>query len=202
MTRFARRAAPALLYALWSLLALYPDPRLLARSVPQGLEPRIQPEAVRAWAAELPDDPAYIEQQVLDRYVPYGVPWQTHGVPWYFPTTAEVVAQGRGDCQARMLVLASILQAKGLPYRLEASFDHIWVWYEDKSPSALENEAITLMINDASGRRLQLPERWDWQDTYRIEKEYFWDLMPLQRKLLLFGGLALIFFRRRLARLV
>ncbi len=199
MLRLTRRVAPLALYALWALLALYPDPSLLVRSIPQGLNPRIDPAAVKAWADELPDDPEHIERQVLGRYVSYAVPWQTHGVPWYFPTTAEVVAQGRGDCQTRMLVFASILQAKNIPYRLEASFDHIWVWYAEKKTNTWENAAIRLMVEDGSGRRLQLPQRWDWRETYRIEKEYFWDYMPLGRKLLLFGGMVLIFFRGRLA---
>jgi hypothetical protein len=200
LLRFARRRAFAfLLYGIWTLLVLYPNPALLARSISQGLNPRVDPDVVRAWARELPDDPAVIERRVLDKYVPYSVPWQTRGVPWYFPTTAEVVEQGSGDCQARMLVLASILEAKGIPYRLEASFDHIWVTYRGKRPNALENRAIRIMVTDDGKRKLQLPRRWDWRETYRIEKEYFWDYMPLSRKLLLFGGLAALFLRGRLS---
>lgn len=194
LRRLLRRAAPVLLYVGWVLVVLYPNPALLARSVSHALNPRVDPDAVRLWAEALPDDPASIERQVLDRYVPYAVPWQTHGVPWYFPTTGEVVAQGRGDCQARMLVLASILEAKGLPYRLRASFDHIWVEYPQKQPNALENGAIAIMDDG----RLRVPEQWDWRESYRIEKDYFWDTMPTGRKLLLFGGLGLIAFRRRL----
>jgi hypothetical protein len=200
LLRIARRAAPVALYLLWTLFALYPNPATLARAIPQAWAPRADPEAVRAWAARMPDDPARIEALVLDRYVPYAVPWQTHGVPWYFPTTREVVARGAGDCQARMLVLSSILEAKGIPHRLEASFDHIWVWYEGKRASDLENDAIALMVTDERGRRLRLPERWDWRETLQLEKEYFWDPMPGERKLLLFGGLAVLPFRRRLAR--
>ena len=195
LRRLARRLALATLYLLWALFALYPNPLLLARSIPQALDPRVDPAAVRAWADELPDDPAYIEQQVLAKYVPYAVPWQTLGVPWYFPTARDVVAQGSGDCQGRALVLASILEAKGLPYRLQASFDHIWVDYPKKQPNGLENQAIVLV----DGRKLQLPERFDWLESYRIEREYFWDPMPLGRRLLLFGGLGVIFFRRRIA---
>ena len=192
--RLLRRAAPVLLYAGWMLVVLYPNPTLLARSVARALDPQADPSAVRMWAETLPNDPAYIEQEVLSRYVAYAVPWQTHGVPWYFPTTKEVVAQGRGDCQARMLVLASILEAKGLPYTLRASLDHIWVEYPQKRPNALENKAVAIMDDG----RLRVPEQWDWRDSYRIEKEYFWDAMPIGRKLLLFGGLGVIAFRRRL----
>ena len=153
---------------------------------------------MEAWADELPDDPSYIERRVLDGYVPYAVPWQTVGVPWYFPTTGEVVARGRGDCQARMLVLASILEAKGIPYRLEASLDHIWVWYPGKEPTAMENGAIAMMSEENGVRDLRLPKEWDWRESYRIEKDYFWDTMPAGRKLVLFAGLSAIFFRKRL----
>lgn len=198
LTRLPRRAAILPVYALWIVLVLYPNPALLVRAIANANNPRIDPEAVRGWAAELPDDPAYIERQVLERYVPYSVPWQTLGVPWYFPTTAEVVATGSGDCQARMLVLASILEAKRTPYKLQASFDHIWVEYARKQPNALENGAVAIMDDG----RLQVPAAWDWRETYRIEREYFWDYMPPGRKLLLFGGLSLLFFRRRIARLL
>lgn len=195
-----RRLSPLALYALWTLLVLYPNPALLAHSIPQSLNPRVQPDAVKMWADELPDDPAYIEQQVLDKYVPYSVPWRTRGVPWYFPTPREVVAQGSGDCQARMVVLASILAAKGIPYTIEASFDHIWVQYPQKQSSFMENKRIAMMSNDGAGMKLRIPQNYDWRESWRIEKEYYWDFMPPSRKLLLFGGLGTIFFRRRIAR--
>lgn len=191
-----RRTATVLLCILWALFALYPNPLLLARSVPNAYDPVIDPVAVQAWADELPDDPAYIEQQVEDVYVPYAVPWETYGVPWYFPTTAEVVAAGQGDCQARMLVLASILEAKGIPYTLRANIDHIWVEYENKVHSSIEQPQSAVMENGT----LQVPQSWDWRETWRIEQEYFWDEAPLARKLLLFGGLLLIPFRGRFVR--
>ncbi len=197
MTHRLRRILPLSLYAVWILFALYPNPMMLFRSIPNSLEPRIDPAAVSEWAKKLPDDPKLIEERVLGELVPYAVPWQTHGVPWYFPTTQEVVERGSGDCQARMLVLASILEAKGIPYKLRASFDHIWVEYPKKRPNALENGAIAIMRDDGQGRKMQLPEKWDWRETYRIEREYFWDYMPGDRKLVLLAGLAAIFLTRR-----
>ncbi len=189
LLKFSPRSAIAL---LWILFILYPNPLLLARSIAHALNPPVEPAAVQAWADELPNDPAYIEQQVLGRFVPYAVPWQSYGVPWYYPTTSEVVAMGKGDCQARMLVLASILKAKDIPYRLEASLDHIWVDYPGNQSNELENAELALLQDG----KLQLPERWDWGQSYRIEKDYFWDTMPLERKLLLFGGLLVILLWR------
>jgi hypothetical protein len=87
-----------------------------------------------------------------------------------------------------MLVLASILKAKGIPYQVEASFDHIWVAYAGKPANLLEDQELAILQDG----KLELPERWDWRQSYLIEKDYFWDAMPLGRKLLLFGGLLLI----------
>ncbi len=53
---------------------------------------------------------------MLTRIVPYAYDWQTAGVPWYFPTTREALAQKRGDCESRAVVLASILAYKHIPY--------------------------------------------------------------------------------------
>ncbi|MEJ7655082.1 MAG: transglutaminase domain-containing protein [Chloroflexia bacterium] len=197
MSALFLRLAVLPLYLAWSLLVLFPDPSLLIRSIPRAMNPQVDPEAVREWARTAPDDPALIEQMVLKEYVLYSVPWQTRGVPWYFPTTREVVETGRGDCQARMLVLASILEAKQIPYTLSASLDHIWVEYPHKQPTALESAQIAIMNNTGDGSRLQLPAKWDWRESWRIEREYFWDYMPGSRKLLLVHGLVLIFFRRR-----
>lgn len=202
MPRRVRFLITPLIYLLWALLVLYPNPTLLARSIPQSLSPRIDAGAVRMWADELPDDPAYIERQVLDKYVPYAVPWQTYDVPWYFPTTREVVAEGRGDCQGRMLVLASILEAKGMPYQLRYSLDHAWVEYPRKQASTLEKPALAVMVNEGGEMRLRLPSLVQWGETLRIRRELWWDYMPLGRKLLLFVGLIALSFRRRLMRTI
>ncbi len=176
------RISPLLLCAVWILMVLYPNPALLSRSIPRSLHPQADPQAVTSWARELPDDPAYIERQVLDKYVPYSVPWQTYGVPWYFPTTKEVVERGEGDCQARMLVLASILQAKGIPYELRYSLDHAWVEYPRKRPSKLEKNALAIMGSKDGGMQLRAPQAWQLGETYRIRKELWWDHMPPGRK--------------------
>ena len=108
------------------------------------LRPRVDPQAVAALARRLPDDPKAIEAYVLERQVPYAYDWQSAGVPWYFPTTSEAVRAGRGDCESRALVLASILTAKGIPNELRMSFDHIWVDYPGKTANALENPGVQL----------------------------------------------------------
>ena len=115
---------------------------MLVRSVRNIARPRIEPQAVAALAARLPDDPTAIEAYVLGRQVPYAYDWQSADVPWYFPTTTEAVAAGRGDCESRAVVLARILTAKGIPNDLRVSLGHIWVDYPGKEASVLENEAV------------------------------------------------------------
>lgn len=196
MLRLPQRLLTALCYAVWILIVLYPNPALLARSIPRALHPPLDPVAVRAWANELPDEPDQIERRVLEQYVPYSIPWQTYGVPWYFPTTEEVVQRGTGDCQARMLVLASILAAKGIPYELRYSLDHAWVEYPRKEPGTLESRPLAVMVNEGGKMKLRMPHLVQWKETYRIRKELWWDYMPLERKLVLFGGLGMIYLRR------
>ncbi len=189
------------LLLLWTLFVLYPNPLVLVRAVGQSWTPVIDAEAVRSLAATLPDDPALIERAVLTRIVPYSLPWQTYGVPWYFPTPAEVLAAGRGDCQGRAVVLASLLQAKGIPYTLDASFDHIWVDYADKRPTRIENPQVALAEKAPDGiYGFHWPAEWDLSTSWNVERAYFLDTAPGWRLALLLTGLVLIPLRDRLRR--
>src|SRR5450756_1881030 len=134
--RFPRRVLVFLALS-WVLVILYPDPGVLVRSVRNTLRPRVEPQAAAALARSLPDDPRAIEAYVLDRQVPYAYDWQSAGVPWYFPTASEAVRAGRGDCESRALVLASILTAKGIPNELRMSFDHILPLIHISEPTRL-----------------------------------------------------------------
>lgn len=176
---------------LWTLLVLYPNPVRLAVAIQHAWSPPIDPHAVQALAATLPSDPRAIEAAVNSRIVPYAVPWQTYGVPWYFPTPSEVLARGEGDCQARAVVLASLLHAKGYPATLIGSFDHLWVDYPGKHETLLERAEIAIAQQDASGSyRFRWPQLVEWQRSWQIEREYFWDRMPQGRLWLLLGGWA------------
>ncbi len=130
--------------------------------------------------------------------VPYAVPWQTYGVPWYFPTPTEVLQRGAGDCQARAVVLASILRAKGIPATLVGSFDHLWVDYPGKQENALENTAIAIAAQQPDGGyRFRWPSFVEWRTSWQIERAYFWDAMPSARLwLLLVGWVTIIQLRR------
>jgi len=94
---------------LWRALVffffvLYPNPLVLVRSIEHISQPVADPQAVAALAQTLPNDPArLIEQAVLPASSPYASTGRRRGLPWYFPTTREALAQKRGDCESRAL---------------------------------------------------------------------------------------------------
>lgn len=183
-----------LLFVTWALVMLYPDPRLIGRSIANFTHLDIDARAVADMAAALPNDPAKIERAVLVDYVPYRFDWQTAGVPWYFPDINDVLTQKGGDCESRAILLAAILEAKHIPHRLMMSFDHIWVDYPGKVPNKLENPAVAIAGDGGSGSLLAL----HWPRDFNFWKEIngqvglYWTPMPLGRKLLLVGGLLFI----------
>jgi hypothetical protein len=196
------RRALIFLGLAWVLVMLYPDPGMLVRSFSNVASPRIEPEAVASLARRLPDDPRAIDAYVLDRQVPYAYDWQSAGVPWYFPTTAEAVSAGRGDCESRAVVLASILTAKGIPNDLRVSLGHIWVDYPGKEASALENEAVQVAGVEDGRFFLRWPANLDLGQEISEQVAIHWTPAPAWRLLLLFAGLLLILLWNTLARLL
>jgi hypothetical protein len=176
----------------WAAVLSDPDPPILDHSFQNLRHPRADREAVAAIAARLPDDPRLIEAAVLGPLVPYAYDWQTASVPWYFPTTSEVLAAGRGDCESRAVLLASILTAKRIPYSLRLSFDHIWVEYPGKPATALENAGLVV----AGTRDGRFFVRWpkDFSLVQEVEDQVaiYWTPAPLYRVVLLIGGLLLV----------
>ncbi len=185
------RGAVVFLVLAWTFVVLYPDPSVLTTSVRNLLRPEADPVAAAALSRQLPDDPRLIEAEVLRR-VPYATDWEGQGVPWRFPSAAEAVSEGRGDCETRALVLASVLAAKGIPYELRISIDHIWVDYAGKEPSANENDALVLAERGEDGLRLRLPEDFSLRRELRSQVRMYWDPMPWARRVLLTAGLLLI----------
>ena len=190
-----RRYFP-LLVLLWILLVLYPNPLNLIVSLQRAFNPNIDPVSVESLSRELPSDPAAIEDAVLQQ-LPYSYDWESYGMPWYVPTVEEVLERGEGDCKARTLVLASLFEAKGIPYRISCSPIHMWVEYEGKKETAIENPEVKFYQQDpeTGERSFQLPEI-PFSDVVHSFWGGFWDPMPGVRKaLLLFGLPALIRLR-------
>ena len=186
------RLAIFALVVCWVFVVLYPDPRVLLRSIHNIRHTDIDPAAVQSVAATLPDDPKLIEQAVLDRLVPYQYDWKVNGVPWYFPSTAEVLRAGQGDCESRAVLLASILKAKGIPFQLVMSLDHIWVQYPGKVSNSLENAGVSF-AQWINGRLvIHRPADFHLGAEINAQLDGYWTPMPLARRLLFFGGILLL----------
>jgi hypothetical protein len=139
--------------------------------------------------SDLPSDPVAIEKAVLVR-IPYRYDWELYSMPWYCPTIEEVLERGGGDCKARALVLASVLEAKNITYQVHSSPIHIWVDYEGKQETSNENAQVEFYQYDpeTGERRFQIPEisLGKLVDSWR---QQFWTAMPDGRKALLISGL-------------
>ncbi len=185
------RGLAVFLFLSWALVVLYPDPTVLVQSARNILYPEADAAAAAELAAALPADPREIETEVLRR-MPYATDWEVQGVPWQFPTAAQALSEGRGDCEARAVVLMSVLEAKGIPHELRNSFNHMWVDYPGKVPTAIENDALVLADRGGGGFRLRLPDDFDLSREIESKIALFWDPMPWERRILLPAGLLLL----------
>jgi hypothetical protein len=178
---------------LWVAVVLYPDPRVFFTSLKRLARPPVDAEAVAELARQLPDDPAAVEAFSQD-YVRFDTPWKLYGLPWYFPTVKEVLADRAGDCQAEAVLTASILEAKGIPYTLRYSFDHVWVDYPGKAALGLEDPAQSFVADDGGGWFARWPEKIPLREIIQQRVEFHWYPMPAERKAALLGGLLMVLF--------
>ncbi|MBN1856271.1 MAG: transglutaminase domain-containing protein [Dehalococcoidia bacterium] len=180
------------LIALWVLLVLYPNPLSLPVSVYRVFNPDIDPVAVEPLLEGLPSDPADIEKAILQR-ISYHYDWEVNGMPWYFPTTETIVERREGDCKARAVILASVFERLEIPYQFNSSLVHVWVEYEGKAETIIENPRAKFYQQDPeTGKRLfQLPEI-NWKVWFDSTREGLWVVMPLVRKVLLVAGIAVL----------
>jgi hypothetical protein len=186
--RIFRRYFP-LIFILWILFVLYPNPLSLFISLQRVCNFDARPGAVEFMLSELPSDPVAIEQAVLAR-ISYRHDWELYSMPWYFPTIEKVLEQGEGDCKARALVLASILKAKNIPYQVNYTPIHVWVEYEGKRETSIENTEVNFSKRDpeTGERQFQIPKIsvTEVMDSFW---QAFWWPMPDGRKALLISGL-------------
>jgi hypothetical protein len=183
-----------MLPVLWVLFVLYPNPGRLAASVYRLKNPPLAPVQVAQMAVDLQDwEPHEIEQFVYGA-MPYRFDWEVYNMPWYFPTLDEALLRGSGDCKARYILFASLMEEMGLPYYKNISLTHIWVGYEGKTETTLESRDESFLIKDHSGRaRFNLP-RPDLKSSLSSFIHGFWKVMPLDKKLMLLSGFPVIFF--------
>jgi hypothetical protein len=184
-----RRYFP-LIFVLWILFALYPNPANLVVSIDRVLHFGADPGAVQLVLNDFPSDPAGVEKAVLAR-IHYRYDWQVYDMPWYCPTVEQVLENGEGDCNARALVLASVLAAKNITYQVQASPIHIWVVYAGKNETSLENTQVTYYHYDPQTGKSQF--RMPHIAVSKVMDSFwksFWVPMPDGRKVLLISGLA------------
>ena len=183
-----RRYFP-LIFILWILFVLYPNPLNLIISIHRVVNFDADPVAVESMLSDLPSDPVDIEKAVLSR-IPYRHDWELYSMPWYCPTIEQVLERGEGDCKARALVLASVLEAKNISYQIHSSPMHIWVEYEAKQETSIENAQVEFYQYDpeTGERQFQIPHI----ELSKVTNSFwqaFWDPMPDGRKALLNSGL-------------
>ena len=181
-----------LFIALWIGAVVYPDPRPLVTSLARLKSPPVDAAAAAGIAATLPNDYKTIEAFALD-YVVYRPAWTVYRLPWYFPTLPEVLRDHAGDCQGRALLAASIFAAKGMPYTLRYSFDHVWVDYPGKLPPSMEDPATSFVADNGGGWLAKLPSKIPLWSIIKVRVDYHWSPMPLLQKLMIvLGALAII----------
>ncbi len=125
-------------------LVCYPYPSLLRRHLqnlrqmdrlPDPNEPLLQPllrdldEHLTSKGVTTSSPAEWLRQvQVfVHQRIPYEYDWDSWGVVDYLPTLAEVIRQGKEDCDGRALVAAALIRAKIGEARLVGSSAHIWV---------------------------------------------------------------------------
>jgi hypothetical protein len=199
LRRIFRRYFP-LIFVLWILFVLYPNPPNLIISIQRVLNLNADPGAVEFMLNDFPSDPVSIEKAVLAK-IPYRHDWKVYNMPWYCPTIVEVLERGAGDCKSRALVLASVLEAKNIPYQINLSPIHVWVNYEGKQETSIENDQEKFYQQDpeTGERQFQIPHiglRKVMDSFWRA----FWNPMPDSRKALLISGLLALIAARVILR--
>jgi hypothetical protein len=187
----AKRLLIAFAVVVWIGAVVYPDPRPFVSSVARLKQPPVDAQAVSAVAADLPDDYVAIEEFSAE-YVTFKPAWTVYGLPWYFPTVAEVLRDRAGDCQAEAVLMASILEAKGMSYTLRYSFDHVWVDYPGKNATDLEDAATSFVSDSGKGWLASLPDRIPLRSIVEQRVAYHWTPMPLLQKTIVLLGVLLI----------
>lgn len=186
-----RRVLLGLAMVIWIGAVVYPDPRPFLTSLARLRNPPVEASAAKDLAASIPADYRVVESFVRE-YVAYTPAWTTYGLPWYFPTVSEVIRDRAGDCQARALLEASILQAKGMPYTLRYSFDHVWVDYPGKVYEDLEDPATSFVADSGEGWLAGVPDKIPLWSIIEVRLDYHWTPMPVLQKILLLAGLFVI----------
>ncbi len=176
---------------IWAFFVCYPNPYIFIRNFIRYAKFPVDPLIIEFINEDIPNDPNEIEIFVR-KLIKYEYDWKNYGVPWYVPSALDAVERQKGDCESRAIVFASILKAKNIPYSLKASLVHIWIEYEGKKPSKIENDEVAFIGKVGNKYRLKIPDLKQWRKYIDSEKKMLWDAMPLSRKIMIFSGWTVI----------
>ena len=183
----------AAMLALWTFIVCFPNPYIFARNVMRYIRLPIDPSIIEIIEAEVPDEPREIEKFAL-ALVKYQYDWENYGAPDYVATARQAVDRRRGDCEDRAVVLASLLEAKNIPYDLKASVVHYWVDYPGKKARMHENEDVAFFGKEDGKFRFKMPDMSQLLYYLKSGKKGLWDVMPTSRKMLMLSGWMLVLF--------
>ena len=98
-------------------------------------------------------------------------------------------------------VLASVLEAKNIPYQVNASLMHVWVNYEGKQETSIENAQVEFYQYDpeTGEKRFKVPDI-NLGKLTNYWRRQFWIPMPNGRKVLLISGLSALIAARVILR--
>jgi hypothetical protein len=178
--------------AIWILLVLFPNPAVLPLNVYRFFEMPTRPtDDVKLVADSLPTNATAIEHYV-DSHVHYAYDYQAYGAVWYLPTPSDVLKSQQGDCKSTAVLLASLLEAKGIPHAIKVSPVHFWVDYSGKPRTNFSEQYETTQVAFAENGRFTLPNEVNALLDLNVYKDLVWTSMPLLRKIALIAGLGVI----------
>ncbi len=184
----ARAIVFVALAAAWTLFAMYPNPAVLVRNLARYRNLPIDPQLEQKKGWQLPGDAGTIELFV-DSLLLSKPDWPLFRVPWYVPTALEAADMTHGDCEARTLVLASLLEGQEIPYEIRASFSHLWVDYEGRTARPGESAELAYLQGKPGALSTRWPESVDWRSFLATQRSQLCDAMPLARKAIWMLGL-------------
>lgn len=139
---FLRWPVKTALFLVVLVVVLFPNPFVLSEhinhlrrvdSLPDPDHPEISVLSAKLDRTlreqQIADDQAMLQtlERLVCREVHYAWDWDLWGAADYWPTTAEVFAQGREDCDGRAVVAAALLRHRGIDARIVGDPRHIWV---------------------------------------------------------------------------
>lgn len=177
--------------SFWTFIVCYPNPYILIRNTIRYFRLPIDPSVIYLIDVPVPNEPVEIEKTVL-QLIKYEYDWKNYGVPDYVATARQAVVRRSGDCEDRAAVLASLLEAKNIPYSLKASLTHFWVDYPGKRQTRSENDGVSYFGKVDGKYMLKLPAVSQWLRFLSIQKKGMLDVMPTSRKVIMISGWVII----------